>query len=62
MGAAYILTGSVNQSSVEAGTSETVRHMLADAGQADVTMAPAADMFDIGVKIQVLKRGTMVPL
>jgi PfaD family protein len=61
MGAAYILTGSINQSCVEAGTSETVRHMLAEAGQADVTMAPAADMFEMGVKVQVLKRGTMFP-
>ena len=62
MGAAYILTGSINQSCVEAGTSETVRHMLAEAGQADVAMAPAADMFEMGVKVQVLKRGTMFPL
>jgi trans-AT polyketide synthase, acyltransferase and oxidoreductase domains len=62
MGAAYILTGSVNQSCVEAGTSDTVRQMLAEAGQADVTMAPAADMFEMGVKVQVLKRGTMFPL
>ena len=62
MGAAYILTGSVNQSCLEAGTSEAVRHMLADACQADVTMAPAADMFEMGVKVQVLKRGTMFPL
>jgi len=62
MGAAYVLTGSVNQSCVEAGTSETVRQMLAEAKQADVTMAPAADMFEMGVKVQVLKRGTMFPL
>jgi PfaD family protein len=62
MGAAYILTGSVNQSCVEAGTSEAVRHLLAEARQADVTMAPAADMFELGVKVQVLKRGTMFPL
>ncbi|MFH1992084.1 MAG: PfaD family polyunsaturated fatty acid/polyketide biosynthesis protein [Pseudomonadota bacterium] len=62
MGAAYVLTGSINQSCVEAGTSETVRIMLAEAGQADVTMAPAADMFEMGVKVQVLKRGTMFPL
>lgn len=61
MGASYVLTGSVNQSCVEAGTSETVRKMLAEAGQADVTMAPAADMFELGVKVQVLKRGTMFP-
>ncbi len=59
MGAAYILTGSVNQACVEAGTSEEVRQMLAKAGQADVNMAPAADMFEMGVKVQVLKRGTM---
>ena len=61
MGAAYVVTGSVNQACVEAGTSETVRQMLADAGQADVTMAPAADMFEMGVKVQVLKRGTLFP-
>lgn len=62
MGAAFILTGSVNQSCVEAGTSEKVRSMLTQARQADITMAPAADMFEMGVKVQVLKRGTMFPL
>jgi PfaD family protein len=61
LGAAYILTGSVNQACMEAGTSDTVRQMLAEAGQADVTMAPSADMFEMGVKVQVLKRGTMFP-
>ena len=59
MGAAYILTGSVNQACVEAGTSDAVRHLLAEARQADVAMAPSADMFEMGVKVQVLKRGTM---
>ena len=62
MGAAYILSGSINQACVEAGTSETVRQMLAEADQADVIMAPAADMFEMGVKVQVLKRGTLFPL
>jgi PfaD family protein len=33
--------------------------MLAQAQQADVAMAPAADMFEMGVKVQVLKRGTL---
>ncbi len=33
--------------------------MLAQAEQADTIMAPAADMFEMGVKVQVLKRGTM---
>jgi PfaD family protein len=62
MGAGWILTGSVNQACVEAGTSDAVREMLAAAGQADVAMAPAADMFEMGVKVQVLKRGTMFPM
>jgi PfaD family protein len=62
MGASHVLTGTINQSCVEAGTSETVRNMLAEAGQADITMAPAADMFQMGVKVQVLKRGTMFPI
>ena len=59
MGAAYILTGSVNQACLEADTSPLVKKMLAEARQADITMAPAADMFEMGVKVQVLKRGTM---
>lgn len=59
MGAAYIVTGSVNQACIESGSSDIVRQMLAEAEQADVIMAPAADMFEMGVKVQVLKRGTM---
>ena len=59
MGAAYIATGSVNQACVEAGASEHTRNLLAAAGMADVIMAPAADMFEMGVKVQVLRRGTM---
>ena len=62
MGAAYVLAGSIHQSCVEAGTSHAVRNLLAQARQADVAMAPAADMFEMGVKVQVLKRGTMFPL
>lgn len=59
MGAAFILVGTVNQACVESGTSDTVRAMLSQAEQADVAMAPAADMFEMGVNLQVLKRGTM---
>ncbi|ACD95982.1 PfaD family polyunsaturated fatty acid/polyketide biosynthesis protein [Trichlorobacter lovleyi] len=59
MGAAWIMVGSVHQACVESGTSDTVRSMLAETRQADVTMAPAADMFEMGVTVQVLKRGTM---
>lgn len=59
MGAAYILTGSVNQAAVESGLSLAGRKLLAEAGPADVAMAPAADMFEQGVEVQVLKRGTL---
>ena len=59
LGAAFIVTGSVNQACLESGSSDAVREMLAKAEQADVMMAPAADMFEMGVKVQVLKRGTM---
>src|SRR5947208_16895303 len=62
MGAAYLVTGSVNQACVESGSSDAVRQMLAEAEQADCTMAPAGDMFEMGVKVQVLKRGTMFPM
>jgi PfaD family protein len=62
MGAAYVVTGSINQSCVEAGTSEHTKQLLAQAEMADMMMAPAADMFEMGVKLQVLKRGTMFPL
>ncbi|MEM6995289.1 MAG: PfaD family polyunsaturated fatty acid/polyketide biosynthesis protein [Myxococcota bacterium] len=62
MGAAYVVTGTINQACLEAGTSDTVRTMLAEAGQADVAMAPAADMFEMGVELQVLRRGTLFPM
>lgn len=59
LGAAYVVTGSVNQSAVEAGLSAEGRRLLAEAGLADVAMAPAADMFELGVKVQVLRKGTL---
>ncbi|MCA8959936.1 MAG: PfaD family polyunsaturated fatty acid/polyketide biosynthesis protein [Planctomycetes bacterium] len=59
MGADYLVAGTVHQACRESGTSDLVRRMLAEAGQADVAMAPAADMFEMGVKVQVLKRGTL---
>lgn len=59
MGAAYIVTGSVNQSCLESGASEHTRNLLSQAEMTDMTMAPAGDMFEMGVKVQVLKRGTL---
>lgn len=62
MGVDYLVTGSVNQACQESGSSDLVRKMLAETRQAEVTMAPAADMFEMGVKLQVLKRGTLFPM
>ena len=62
MGAGYVVTGSVNQACVEAGTSEYTKNLLAQVDMTDVMMAPAADMFEMGVKLQVVKRGTMFGL
>ncbi|MFC1484910.1 PfaD family polyunsaturated fatty acid/polyketide biosynthesis protein [bacterium] len=62
IGADYVVTGSVNQACVEAGTSDFVRKLLATAGVSDMAMAPAADMFEMGAKVQVLKKGTLYPL
>ncbi len=59
MGAAYLVTGTVNQACVESGTCDDVRKLLAETRQADITMAPSGDMFELGVKVQVVKRGTM---
>jgi trans-AT polyketide synthase, acyltransferase and oxidoreductase domains len=59
MGAAYVVTGSINQASVEAGQSAATKKLLASAGAADCAMAPSADMFEMGVEVQVLQRGTM---
>lgn len=59
MGAAYVVTGSVNQAAIESGLHAEGKVMLARAGMADMIMAPAADMFEQGVEVQVLKLGTM---
>jgi PfaD family protein len=59
MGADYLLTGSVNQATVEAGTSSQVKEMVAAAGIADIATGPAPDMFELGAHVQVLSRGSM---
>lgn len=62
MGAAYLMTGTINQACVESGSSDVVRKILAETRQADIAMAPSGDMFEMGVHVQVVKRGTMFPM
>ena len=59
LGAEFVLTGSINQCTVEAATSDTVKDMLAAADVHDVDLAPAGDMLEIGARIQVLRRGSL---
>ncbi len=59
MGGDFVLTGSVNQGCVESGLDESGKRLLAQVHLGDVTMAPAADMFELGVEVQVLKRGSL---
>ncbi|AGP46010.1 PfaD family polyunsaturated fatty acid/polyketide biosynthesis protein [Serratia plymuthica] len=62
LGAAYVVTGSINQACVEAGTSDTAKQMLGRVRIGDVAIAPSADMFEMGAKVQVLKQGSMYPV
>ncbi|MGK8508069.1 PfaD family polyunsaturated fatty acid/polyketide biosynthesis protein [Nocardia asiatica] len=59
LGAAYVVTGSVNQATREAAQCDTTKQLLTQADFADCTMAPSSDMFELGVQVQVLRRGTM---
>ncbi|AMA52846.1 ACP S-malonyltransferase [Bacillus inaquosorum] len=61
LGAAYILTGSVNQCTVEANTSDAVKDLLQQMNVQDTDYAPAGDLFELGSKIQVLKKGVFFP-
>jgi trans-AT polyketide synthase/acyltransferase/oxidoreductase domain-containing protein len=61
LGADFVLTGSVNQCTVEAGTSDLAKDLLAAINVQDTAMAPAGDMFEIGAKVQVLSKGVFFP-
>lgn len=61
LGAEYIVTGSINQATVEAGTSDAVKDMLETAAVHDMTTAPSGEMFELGSKVQVLKKGLFFP-
>ncbi len=61
LGADFILTGSINQCTVEAGASDAVKDLLEDINVQDTEYAPAGDMFELGSKIQVLKKGVFFP-
>jgi trans-AT polyketide synthase/acyltransferase/oxidoreductase domain-containing protein len=57
----FIVTGSINQCTVEAGTSDAVKDMLQGINVQDTDYAPAGDLFELGAKVQVLKKGVFFP-
>ncbi|NEC91058.1 ACP S-malonyltransferase [Streptomyces sp. SID12501] len=61
LGAEFVLTGSVNQCSVEAATSSAVKEILQEAHEYDVATAPWAEMFDLGTRAHYLRRGLLFP-
>ncbi|MET9544857.1 ACP S-malonyltransferase [Streptomyces sp. NPDC006627] len=61
LGADFLLTGSINQCTPEANTSTAVKDLLQDLDVHDVALAPAAEMFELGVRAQVVKRGVFLP-
>ncbi|MBF0225349.1 MAG: ACP S-malonyltransferase [Desulfobacterales bacterium] len=61
LGADFIVTGSINQCTVEAGTSDSAKDLLQQINVQDTDYAPAGDMFEMGAKVQVLKKGLFFP-
>ena len=61
LGAEFVLTGSVNQCTVEAATSAEVKDALQRANEYDVDTAPWGEMFELGVRARYLKRGLFFP-
>jgi trans-AT polyketide synthase, acyltransferase and oxidoreductase domains len=59
LGADFVVTGSVNQCSPQAGTSDAVKDLLAGLDVQDTTYAPAGDLFELGARVQVVRRGTL---
>jgi trans-AT polyketide synthase/acyltransferase/oxidoreductase domain-containing protein len=59
LGADFVITGSVNQCTPEAGTSDAVKDLLSGIDVQDTTYAPAGDLFELGARVQVVRRGTL---
>jgi trans-AT polyketide synthase/acyltransferase/oxidoreductase domain-containing protein len=62
LGADFILTGSINQCTVEAGTSTVVKDLLQQMNVQDTAYAPAGDSFETKATVQVLKKGLFFPV
>lgn len=59
--AEFILTGSINRCTIEAGTSDEIKAVLAKLNVQDTDYAPVGDLFEIAAKVQVMKKGVFFP-
>lgn len=57
LGADFILTGSINQCTVESGVNPRVKDLLSRADEQDTDSAPAGEMFELGARMQFLSKG-----
>ena len=62
LGADFILTGSINQCTPEAGTSDRVKAMLQRINIQDTTYAPSSDGFEMGATVQVISKSLFFPV
>ncbi len=61
LGADFVLTDTLNQCSVEARLSEPAKDLLEQVNVQDTDYAPAREMFELGAKVRVLKKGLLFP-
>jgi len=61
LGADFILTGSINQCTVEAHTSDDVKDLLQAVNVQDTESAPVGELFELGARSRVLKKGVFFP-
>ena len=59
LNADFIMTGSINQCTVEAATSDAVKDLLQDVNVQDTGYAPGGDAFGLGAKMQVVQKGLL---
>jgi PfaD family protein len=59
LGVDFVMTGSINQSCIEAGTCQEVKAILSKLSMSDVANAPSADMFEMGSRVQVMTKGLL---
>lgn len=61
LGADFVMTGSINQCSVEASVSDKVKNILQSLSPQDTCHVPAGEVFESGAKVQVVRKNSFFP-